>query len=162
MKIIRTWAGYRERGIESRRQTADSQGCVANARKWRLERVKGIEPSYAAWEAAVLPLNYTRKRVWDCRMSILCLQAQERVIAVRDAKSISASAPEMGIVRNPNRPAHKSLHRSEGVLVGARPFSRSLSDADHHQRGAWNQFRGDDLLGEQTIGRIRSKDRCPG
>jgi hypothetical protein len=27
-----------------------------------LERVKGIEPSYAAWEAAVLPLNYTRVR----------------------------------------------------------------------------------------------------
>lgn len=27
-----------------------------------LERVKGIEPSYAAWEAAVLPLNYTRLR----------------------------------------------------------------------------------------------------
>ena len=26
-----------------------------------MERVKGIEPSYAAWEAAVLPLNYTRK-----------------------------------------------------------------------------------------------------
>ena len=28
-----------------------------------LERAKGIEPSYAAWEAAVLPLNYARKRV---------------------------------------------------------------------------------------------------
>ncbi len=27
-----------------------------------VERVKGIEPSYAAWEAAVLPLNYTRGR----------------------------------------------------------------------------------------------------
>ncbi len=27
-----------------------------------LERVKGIEPSYEAWEAAVLPLNYTRDR----------------------------------------------------------------------------------------------------
>jgi sulfur carrier protein len=26
-----------------------------------LERVKGIEPLYAAWEAAVLPLNYTRR-----------------------------------------------------------------------------------------------------
>ena len=25
-----------------------------------MERVKGIEPSYAAWEAAILPLNYTR------------------------------------------------------------------------------------------------------
>ena len=31
-----------------------AKGCVG------LERVKGIEPSYAAWEAAVLPLNYTR------------------------------------------------------------------------------------------------------
>ncbi len=29
------------------------------SRQWN-ERVKGIEPSYAAWEAAVLPLNYTR------------------------------------------------------------------------------------------------------
>lgn len=28
-----------------------------------MERVKGIEPSYAAWEAAVLPLNYTRFEV---------------------------------------------------------------------------------------------------
>jgi hypothetical protein len=25
-----------------------------------LERAKGIEPSYEAWEASVLPLNYTR------------------------------------------------------------------------------------------------------
>ncbi len=53
-----------------------------------MERVEGIEPSYAAWEAAVLPLNYTRggrgllhgkfgsslrpggcgyRRLWDCR-----------------------------------------------------------------------------------------------
>jgi hypothetical protein len=29
-----------------------------------LERAKGIEPSYAAWEAAVLPLNYAR----ECRL----------------------------------------------------------------------------------------------
>jgi hypothetical protein len=26
-----------------------------------LERVKGIEPSYSAWEAAALPLSYTRE-----------------------------------------------------------------------------------------------------
>ncbi len=26
----------------------------------KVERAKGIEPSYAAWEAAVLPLNYAR------------------------------------------------------------------------------------------------------
>jgi hypothetical protein len=29
----------------------------------KLERAKGIEPSYAAWEAAVLPLNYARKLI---------------------------------------------------------------------------------------------------
>lgn len=34
--------------------------CKTPFRKVFLERVKGIEPSYAAWEAAVLPLNYTR------------------------------------------------------------------------------------------------------
>ena len=30
-----------------------------------LERVKGIEPSYEAWEAAVLPLNYTRVALYS-------------------------------------------------------------------------------------------------
>jgi hypothetical protein len=34
-----------------------------------LERAKGIEPSYAAWEAAVLPLNYARFSV----LSLFCL-----------------------------------------------------------------------------------------
>ena len=28
-----------------------------------MERVKGIEPSYSAWEAAALPLSYTRNSV---------------------------------------------------------------------------------------------------
>ena len=40
----------------------------ASRAKTILERVKGIEPSYAAWEAAVLPLNYTRDDLdftWD-------------------------------------------------------------------------------------------------
>src|SRR5204863_2271990 len=31
------------------------------------KRVKGIEPSCAAWEAAILPLNYTRDGIADCR-----------------------------------------------------------------------------------------------
>ena len=30
---------------------------------WSLERAKGIEPSYRAWEALVLPLNYAREEV---------------------------------------------------------------------------------------------------
>ncbi len=33
---------------------------ILQGRESAVERVKGIEPSYAAWEAAVLPLNYTR------------------------------------------------------------------------------------------------------
>ena len=32
----------------------------------QMERVEGIEPSYQAWEARVLPLNYTRLE-WDGR-----------------------------------------------------------------------------------------------
>ena len=29
------------------------------------ERVTGIEPAFSAWEADVLPLNYTRVSRWD-------------------------------------------------------------------------------------------------
>src|ERR1700730_14697887 len=36
------------------------------ARK-KLERVKGIEPSYSAWKAAALPLSYTRTFNHLCR-----------------------------------------------------------------------------------------------
>ena len=32
----------------------------------RMERVMGIEPTLAAWEAAVLPLNYTRAEDDEC------------------------------------------------------------------------------------------------
>jgi hypothetical protein len=35
----------------------------------RLERVKGIEPSYSAWKAAALPLSYTRVRKAPVRRS---------------------------------------------------------------------------------------------
>ena len=29
-----------------------------------MERVMGIEPTLPAWEAGILPLNYTRKRLF--------------------------------------------------------------------------------------------------
>jgi hypothetical protein len=38
-------------------------GTSVLTRVFGLERVKGIEPSLSAWEADVLPLNYTRERV---------------------------------------------------------------------------------------------------
>ena len=34
----------------------------------QLERVRGIEPPYSAWEADVLPLNYTRARGVDINL----------------------------------------------------------------------------------------------
>jgi hypothetical protein len=42
---------------------SDAHRSAAEIRRFagNLERVKGIEPSYEAWEAAVLPLNYTRR-----------------------------------------------------------------------------------------------------
>jgi hypothetical protein len=35
-------------------------GCVRGANPTPLERVMGIEPTWPAWKAGVLPLNYTR------------------------------------------------------------------------------------------------------
>src|SRR5262245_42983014 len=43
---------------------------MSSTRERRNERVKGIEPSCAAWEAAVLPLNYTREEIFDFRFAI--------------------------------------------------------------------------------------------
>jgi hypothetical protein len=56
---------------EFREQITGRQFCVESQRDLEtfgrrclgVERVKGIEPSCAAWEAAVLPLNYTRARL---------------------------------------------------------------------------------------------------
>ena len=38
-------------------------GTIALAARSGLERVTGIEPALSAWEADVLPLNYTRVRL---------------------------------------------------------------------------------------------------
>ena len=44
-------------GGETIAELANRQGISSGS----LERVKGIEPSFSAWEADVLPLNYTRE-----------------------------------------------------------------------------------------------------
>src|SRR5688572_420465 len=56
---------FRTRLIVSAGETG--RGGTSQLARSRVERVKGIEPSYAAWEAAVLPLNYTRveRRFYD-------------------------------------------------------------------------------------------------
>lgn len=47
-----------------------------------LERVTGIEPAYRAWEASVLPLNYTRLMIEF--YSIYC-----RLLKIEDKRMLS-------------------------------------------------------------------------
>jgi hypothetical protein len=42
-------------------QGGDGADCIVLQRFSRVERVTGIEPALSAWEADVLPLNYTRR-----------------------------------------------------------------------------------------------------
>jgi hypothetical protein len=52
-----------------------------NLRRFYLDRnvrVRGIEPRSIAWEAIVLPLNYTRERGSECRRSCLYSTREKR------------------------------------------------------------------------------------
>jgi hypothetical protein len=54
---------------------------------WRvMERVKGIEPSLSAWEADVLPLNYTRERPY-------CTRSPEPVASPLPSRQTSYATP---------------------------------------------------------------------
>jgi hypothetical protein len=58
--IVRNWNAKRERHGERGEREVNGRPATSCNRLGKLERAKGIEPSYAAWEAAVLPLNYAR------------------------------------------------------------------------------------------------------
>ena len=68
--------GTRTPGLLLRRQllypTELLAHIVTNTLPFSLERVKGIEPSYPAWKAGVLPLNYTRKLKKDSMKPLAC------------------------------------------------------------------------------------------
>jgi hypothetical protein len=50
-----------DKGAELPEQANDRQ--LKLSARAKMERAKGIEPSYEAWEASVLPLNYARQGV---------------------------------------------------------------------------------------------------
>src|SRR3569623_192530 len=94
--------------ISMRCCTADAVrwNCVAKAsrmeRKGSLERAKGIEPSYAAWEAAVLPLNYAREVLRLCttartiaQPSRFCNEDRIKTHAALTKRASSGRAAEM-------------------------------------------------------------------
>src|SRR5664279_6181990 len=87
----------------------------------KLERVKGIEPSYSAWKAAALPLSYTRDTFMSPRLR------HSKTAVTRNW--LSAQAKPIRQVRTPSKPigpcflvkhkvrginatASKNLHRS--------------------------------------------------
>jgi sulfur carrier protein len=70
----------------------------ADASRKEMERVMGIEPTLAAWEAAVLPLNYTRawlpgddsqrldgSQSWEDRMQVV---VNGREVSLPDGGSV--------------------------------------------------------------------------
>ena len=55
-----TWSAWHPRRPTSDRAECEA-GSAAAIHSIRFERVTGIEPAFSAWEADVLPLNYTRE-----------------------------------------------------------------------------------------------------
>jgi hypothetical protein len=73
--------------------------------KGRLERVKGIEPSYSAWEAAALPLSYTRLCHAD-RADAICPAGGQSVLRRICGTSASRHHNPDQINHNPQMQAH--------------------------------------------------------
>src|SRR5882672_5254768 len=69
----------------------------------------------------------------------------------------SPFVPGMGIVRNRNCPACKSLRRSGAALVGARQCAEILSGGDHFQKDASQRFRVAGSITARATSRILSK-----
>src|SRR6266567_5715335 len=93
------------------------------ALKRRRERVRGIEPPCAAWEAAVLPLNYTRGAIFDFRFSIA--DCNRNKIADRGYRSDNRSRFAI-TARKSRRP--RKLRRSCRRLRRQSPHSRRCQE----------------------------------
>jgi hypothetical protein len=89
----------------------------------------GIEPTLAAWEAAVLPLNYTRtprivRKVWCARQSSLTLYVRLRpgLLAGAGAWARDLAAPPARICRTQLRYALRLHAHWCGLRGGPRRF----------------------------------------
>jgi Prolyl oligopeptidase family len=114
---VRFWC-QQARG--SARTTTAAPRCAAVRRSslWRrppaacdskLERVKGIEPSYEAWEAAVLPLNYTRAGQKSTRSG--------RVAAVKSQRSRPAPQAATPATLAQLRPLRLARYRAASAFA---------------------------------------------
>src|SRR5437764_7001421 len=80
----------------------------------KMERVKGIEPSLSAWEADVLPLNYTR------------VAPPETALTARIAFRRAAERPRSAGRDRHRTPRHRPLRRDPGPALEHRRAARPL------------------------------------
>src|SRR5699024_12144134 len=104
----------------------------------KVERVKGIEPSSQAWEACVLPLNYTRAE--HIKRKIYQRTAEIAIFLWFDAKIPHCKKQYLLCSNDPNQKSHPQLlhpactyysrasscHRNAQTDMGD-PISRSTS-----------------------------------
>ncbi len=92
-----------------------------------LERVKGIEPSYAAWEAAVLPLNYTRGR--------RLLHRDSRALSSRFRTMCERARPAKGREALANQPFFGCFTIRRYGFFSSQPSGNSLAAASLSSEG---------------------------
>ncbi len=104
------------------------------SKRSRLERVKGIEPSYSAWKAAALPLSYTRggrqiphhgggsqalRRHPAMLCAILSSRSPPRYSAGRRLRAASP-ARQAGVAANPGPPSRPAAPCRSSLTLGFR------------------------------------------
>src|SRR5690606_18250153 len=104
------------------------------SRQWN-ERVKGIEPSYAAWEAAVLPLNYTRMRD-KASASSKGLHYSAAHGFLRKTMRFLSATHEINSGNHYNS-AYEYKHRNSRIEI--RPYTQLRASAFTHYAGAENR-----------------------
>ena len=101
-----------------------------------LERVKGIEPSLRAWEARVLPLNYTRDRPESTKRAV---SSEER-----HHPPDSHHQPDDDEEADPSRAVGSLLDPVRCGPPAMLPPGEAV--ADEHR-----QSEGDDQFGEEAL-----------
>jgi hypothetical protein len=109
--------------------SAIKKGCAASRNPGVLERVMGIEPTLSAWEAEVLPLNYTRNTIF------FILRPAENQAGRAESLTLKCAPCKLGIpgkghttnsiIQGCEKPQY--LRRYQGRALASRAFSHGPS-----------------------------------
>jgi hypothetical protein len=90
----------------------------------KLERVKGIEPSYSAWKAAALPLSYTRLVAINYHAGPAVSTVMRRT---RTSPDIAGKSPDIGL-EGTRRPPAFPLTSCDSRLILLFPLTEKGGD----------------------------------